>query len=108
MLPPITKRYDDCSTDQWFRFIFYCDKCGAKWASEQYPFSMRGAPYDNEETERARALLWRVEHDAAYERANTEALFRFNRCPACGERVCDGCYSEKLDLCVNCADGQKK
>ncbi len=108
MLPPITKRYDDCSTDRYFHFIFYCDSCNSKWENEQYPFSMRDAPQCNEENEEARALLWKAEHNAAYERANTEALFHFNRCPLCGKRVCDNCFSEVEDICLNCSGDKPK
>lgn len=103
MLPPVTKRYDDCSTDQWFRFSFYCDECGAKWESEQYPFSMQDANPKSDGDKNALALLWKTEHDAAYERANTEALFQFNRCPACGKRVCDKCFLVTEDVCSSCS-----
>lgn len=103
MLPPVTKRWDDRSTDRWFRFVFYCDRCGAAWESERYPFSLREAAPQSSAEESARMLLWRTEHDAAYERANTEALFHFNRCPVCGARVCDSCYLLTEDLCASCA-----
>lgn len=108
MLPPVTKRYDDHSTDRWFRFAFHCDRCGAGWESERYPFSMGNASSDGEGQEKARMLLWKAEHDAAYERANTEALFHFNRCPACGRRVCDDCFSLSGDRCVSCSGGKPK
>ncbi len=52
--------------------------------------------------EKARVLMWKVEHDAAYERANTEAVLNFNRCPQCGQRVCDDCFAEFEIVCLKC------
>lgn len=98
MLPPVTKQYDDHSTDRQFAFVFHCDRCGKLWESESYPFSMADATTDS----RARALLWETEHAAAYERANTEALFHFSKCPTCGRRICDDCFCTAEDACKTC------
>lgn len=108
MLPPVTKQCDDLSTDQWFRFVFHCDECGAEWEHEQYSFSMRDTPQCDEVYKDARAHLWKAEHDAAYERANTEALFHFNQCPVCGRRVCDDCFAELEDVCLSCAAEKRR
>lgn len=101
MLPSVTRKCDDCSNDKYFQFIFYCDECDHKYQSEQFPFSMHSVASDDK-NDNTRALLWKVEHDAAYERANTEALFHFNKCPKCGKRVCDDCYLVNEDECISC------
>ena len=100
MLPAVTKKYEDHSTDRYFRFVFYCDECGMAWKSEHYPFSMRDASLENEGKKKARVLMWKAEHDAAYERANIEAVLNFNRCPQCGQRVCDDCFAEFEIVCL--------
>ena len=102
MLPPVTKKYDDHSTDVYFQFGFHCDECGALWTSEQYPFSLRDSPSASLGERRAHEILWKAEHDAAYERANTEALFHFSKCPRCGKRLCDKCFSEFGEMCLSC------
>lgn len=107
MLPPITKKYEDHSTDTCFQFSFHCDMCGAVWESEQYPFSLRASPSISLGEQRAHALMWRAEHDAAYERANREALLRFSKCPKCGSRVCDDCFSGLKELCLQCQATEK-
>lgn len=105
MLPPVTKKYTDHSTDEHFAFSFYCDECGAVWVSEQYPFSLCRSATCDEGEKTAQKILWKTEHDAAYERANTEALFHFNKCPKCGKRVCDKCFSEFESSCLKCLQG---
>jgi len=40
---------------------------------------------------KARELIWLRDHDAAYERANQEALNQLNRCEVCNSYVCDDC-----------------
>ncbi len=103
MLPPITKKYDDHSTDAHFVFSFYCDECGAVWTSEEYPYSLAGMEVHSEAEKNAHMVMWKTEHDAAYERANVEALFRFGKCPSCGRRVCDRCFSDWDTVCRRCA-----
>lgn len=106
MLPPITKKYFDYSTPKYFSFAFLCDSCASPWESEKYPFSLRDAPPQNASEEAAREILWKAEHDAAYERANNEAAFHFNGCPNCGRRVCDDCFSVFDDICARCAENR--
>lgn len=103
MLPSITRKYKDHSTEAFFRFSFYCDECGSVWTSEKYPYSLRNSPPSGPGEKRARIMLWKAEHDAAYERSNTEAMFHFNRCPQCGKKVCDDCFSEFDSVCRNCS-----
>lgn len=107
MLPPVTKKCEDHSTDRYFCFAFYCDACGAIWESELYPFSMRNTPSQSEGEKNARIMLWKAEHDAAYERANLEAMLNFNKCRCCGRRVCDDCFSEFEAICQNCENSKK-
>ncbi len=95
MLPPVTKKCEDHSTDRNFCFVFYCDACGAIWESELYPFSMRNTPSQSEGEKNARVILWRAEHDAAYERANLEAMLNFNKSHCI---VCRRLYLRKLNI----------
>ncbi len=107
MLHSVTKRCDDLSTDRCFCFVFYCDICGAEWKSEQYLFSMRDNLAASEGEKEARVILWKAEHDCAYERANIEAIFNFNKCHGCGKRVCDDCFCELQAYCLSCESGMK-
>ncbi len=102
MLPPITRNYDDRSTEEYFFFVFYCDECGKPWESEKYPFYLTNSPALSEAEKRAHKILWEAEHYSAYERANTEALFHFSRCQKCGRRLCDDCFSEFESICLSC------
>lgn len=102
MLPPITKKYCDHSTPKYFKFSFLCDECGVPWESEAYSFSLSGSTPANEDEKSAWDIMWKVEHDAAYERANNEAAFHFSECPKCKRRVCDDCYFVSDDLCTEC------
>jgi hypothetical protein len=108
MLPPVTKEITDHSTDRSFEFIFHCDGCRKEWRSSLIQFSKNAEEYDKS----TYALIWQVEHDAAYERANNEAIRNFNRCPKCGRMVCNECFvldagSKGEDLCSECVPKQK-
>ncbi len=109
MLKTITKKILDKSTDKFFKFVFYCERCGYEWTSEAYCF-LHGFPDElTEGEERAKNIMWKVEHDAAMERANLEARLRFNQCCSCGRIVCDECFAMETDgdLCVDCANHKK-
>ncbi len=101
MLKPITNQFSDKSTDSYFQFAFYCDRCGKEWLSSRYEFENCFPQNLTECQQRARDIMWRTEHDAAYERANHEARLHFNRCEICTREICDDCY----ELCV-CSDGR--
>ena len=105
MLKTITKLFRDRSTDRFFQFSFYCDSCGKEWTSEEYPFVHGFSDKLTEDERRAKEILWRSDHDAAFERANLEARLRLNACKSCGSVVCDECFAmeEEDDLCVDCA-----
>lgn len=102
MLPAITKKYHDASTYDYFMFVFYCDICGEPWTSEKYPFSLANDKPRTIKEQKVRDIIWMSEHNSAYERANTEAILRFNKCTRCGKRVCDSCFSEIGDTCIDC------
>lgn len=107
MLPPITKEMIDYSTNLLFEFSFHCDVCRKEWRSTPIPFSKKAEDLDQSTC----ALLWQVEHDSAYERANQEAIRHFNRCPRCGKMVCNDCFildadPKGEDLCIECASTQ--
>ena len=103
-LDPITKRYADHSTPEGFAFSFFCDKCEKEQPSAWYAFNPGGfaPPIDP----RVYQMLWTEQHKAAYERANREAFFAFNRCPRCGRRVCMECFylseTDMTDICKDC------
>jgi len=109
MLSPVTKRYADHSTPEGYAFSFFCDKCGGERRSAWYAFNPGGfiPPIDP----RVFQMLWNDQHKAAYERANREAFFAFNRCPACGRRVCMECFylseTDMTDICKDCLAEKK-
>lgn len=105
MLKTITKRIRDKSTDRFFKFSFYCDRCGKEWTSEEYPFVHGFSEKLTDDEKRAKEILFRVDHDAAFERANLDARLRFNHCETCGSIVCDECFAmeEEEELCLDCA-----
>jgi hypothetical protein len=101
MLEPITGKITDESTDKAFMFTFYCDLCGRMWKS------MPVSPLERKRRrEKERDGAWRLEHAAAYERANLEAMQHFNRCPRCRRWVCNDCLLllEEGDLCRECGE----
>lgn len=102
MLQAITKKYHDKSTYKYFGFEFYCDSCNVVWSSEEYSFSLKDDPPRDFEEKVARDIIWKQEHDFAYERANIECILHFNKCKQCGRRVCDNCYSELGETCKEC------
>lgn len=101
----ITKKWEDNSDLKQFKFDFYCDCCGKKVVSLEYRFNsgFKAKLLMSEAERRARELVWQKDHEAAYERANVEAAFQFNRCPNCGRRVCEDCYSVFDEQCKECA-----
>ena len=107
MLKTLTKKIIDRSTDEFFKFEFHCDRCGVGWESETYYFEHGFLDKLTEGEQRAKNIMWKVEHDAALERANLEARLRFNQCNSCGRIICDECFAieEERDLCLDCARG---
>ncbi len=105
MLKTITKKIRDRSTDRFFKFSFCCDRCEKEWTSEEYPFEHGFTDEMTDDERRAKEILWRIDHDAAFERANLEARLRFNYCTCCKGIVCDECFAmeEEDDLCHGCA-----
>ena len=100
----LTEKSIDHSSMDSFAFSFCCDRCGKAWRSETIPFTVEDVPKnDNDEV---RKLLWMQDHGAAFDRANLEAQFHFNLCPACGRQVCDDCFrplvNDRYDLCCDC------
>lgn len=97
MLDPITKKMTDNSTESEFSFSFYCDICKHVWSS--IPLNFSGNKKDEN------FVLWKNEHEAAYERANREAMMYFNRCPVCKHWVCDNCFliHDEGYICKECS-----
>ncbi len=46
---------------------------------------------------------WQKEHEAAFQRAQNEAMQHFHRCHNCRSYVCDACFNDQVNLCSNCA-----
>jgi hypothetical protein len=84
MLKSRTKKYNDESDENTFRFVFYCDQCGSEYHPPPIAFTGDG-------TGSERDLKWKAEHVRAFARADCEAATRFYRCPLCGEYVCGEC-----------------
>ena len=109
---PITKKYTNVSTEDVFQFVFHCDRCGAGIESERYKFNAESFESPPESHAHAHALLWTLQHEEAYERANSEARFDFNLCPVCGRRVCNHCFhvtqDAATDMCTDCRQAREK
>lgn len=110
MLKAVTKKVIDRSTDKFFKFEFYCDRCGKKLTSKPYYFEHSFPDRLTDGEKKAKEIMWRVEHDIAFERANLEVRLKFNECNSCGNIVCDECLSlnEDEDLCVDCEQNKRK
>jgi len=50
---------------------------------------------------------WHKEHQAAFEKAQSEAVKHFHRCHSCNTWVCDSCFNESEGLCTECAPRQE-
>lgn len=106
MIKSLTEKTVDHSSMDSFEFSFCCDRCGKGWRSGAVPFTEIGSP--EIENHEVRGMIWERDHRVAFERANLEAQFHFNRCPLCGRWVCDDCFrplgSDEYDLCCDCAE----
>ena len=109
MLEPVTKKYEDGSTLEVFRFIFFCDLCGREVSEITYPYTppFKAKLFISRSERKARELIWQSDHASAYDRANREILLHLDRCPVCGRRVCDSCFVDVAGICQACADKEK-
>lgn len=92
ILPPLTKKFSDESTDEYFCFTFYCDICGMALTSPKYPFSgaLMAKKRESGQSE-AQRLIYEAEYEHAYEQANNEAIGYFLICDGCGKHICEDC-----------------
>ncbi len=106
MLEPVTKKFEDSSTLENFKFTFFCDSCGSVVKEITYPYKppFKLKFFLSKSERRARELIWQSDHASAYDRANKEVLLSFNRCPVCKRRVCDDCFNDEEGLCRRCTD----
>ncbi len=107
MLDPATKRWEDQSTTEVFRFLFYCDCCERAMVSPDYAFhsGFGSGRLISGSRRRARDLIWQRDHEAAYERANVYMLSnRVHTCEVCREHICGNCavYCDELRGGVCC------
>ena len=109
MLEPVTKKFEDGSTLEDFKFTFFCDSCGTAVKTVTYPYKppFKAKFFISKSERRARELIWQSDHASAYDRANKEVLLSFNRCSVCGKRVCDDCFCEEEGICRECASKRK-
>ncbi len=110
MLEPVTKKFEDGSTLEHFKFIFFCDRCGKPVKVVTYPYNPPFKPkfFLSKSEQRARELIWQSDHASAYDRANKEVLLSFNRCPVCKERVCDDCFDAEEGMCRSCKNEHER
>jgi len=132
-LIPFTDNFEDNSTDAGFQFTFFCDKChegyktsfrkskttnrggllrtfgdaagtlGRLTGKSNIGYSLdRGTDVLGDRFD-GQSAAWQKEHQQAFERAQNETKGRFNRCPKCTTWVCDNCWNEAVDLCIDCA-----
>ena len=109
MLEPVTKKFEDGSTLEIFKFTFFCDSCGKAVKEITYPYKppFKAKFFISKSERKARELIWQSDHASAYDRANKEVLLHFNRCPVCGRRVCDDCFNEVEGICHLCESKRK-
>ena len=95
----------DASTASKFQFSLRCAVCGSLWKSRPAYFSKAEVPPENEWKRVIFQTLYQRALENAWERAVTEALEHFSRCPICKRLVCDRCFllGEDIDLCADCA-----
>lgn len=115
MLNAVTKKFTDNSTIKKFKFVFYCDCCEKPVVPVMYDFisGFKDKVFLSADEREARAIIYASDHKKAYERANIEARFEFNKCDICGDMVCDDCTVFDADLngkicCKNCYEKSKK
>lgn len=95
----------DCSTPDEFCFALECAECGRVLRSNPVKFSKAGAVPVSSEKQVVFKTLYRMEKEAATERAAGELKTLFNECPVCRRVVCDHCFliCDELDMCASCA-----
>ena len=106
MMRRTTKAFiKDTSTGENFQFSLRCAVCGSLWKSRPAYFFKAEVPPENEWKRVIFQTLYQRELEDAWERAVTEALEHFSRCPICKRLVCDRCFllGEDIDLCADCA-----
>ncbi len=94
MLDPATKKWEDKSTTEKFKFVFYCDCCGKPISSPEYKFHSGFKPklFMSESERLARQFLWSNDHNAAMERANLDMFQNhLHRCEICNDHICGDC-----------------
>jgi len=122
-LHSFTKNYQDESTGEGFQFKFLCDSCGegyetefieSKTAKSKERMNMvsRGIDFlGGDRVSRGidiladgdRSAEWEREHDKVFKEASGQAMKNFTRCPRCHSYVCETCWNEERNLCIQCA-----
>lgn len=89
----IPRKYNDESTTEAYRFVFYCECCGKAVSTYHSTTSACYTPklFESVAKRRAQEALWLRDHRTAYEDASRETLQKLNRCESCGSLVCNDC-----------------
>lgn len=105
MSDKLRKCLTDCSSPDEFCFALRCAECGRVLRSTPVKFSKSGVVPASREKRVVFNALYRLEKEAATERAAAELKALFNECPICRKTVCDHCFliCDELDMCTNCA-----
>ncbi len=132
-LIPFTDNFKDNSSEKGFQFTFFCDNCqeGYKTKFVESENAKKSGVLDTlgdvastagiltgnyhvgygvdrgtdslSDRYSEMSAAWRKEHQEAFKKAQNETKGKFNRCPKCTQWVCDNCWNEDRDLCIECA-----
>ncbi|MDD5569128.1 MAG: zinc ribbon domain-containing protein [Candidatus Pacebacteria bacterium] len=132
-LQPFTDDFADNSSEAGFQFTFFCANCkeGYKTNFIEAKSTQKGKFLETvggflgaaaqiagkynvgygidkvtdviSGTHEGMSPAWRKEYDAAFKQAQVEAKAHFYRCPKCTQWVCENCWNEQENLCVQCA-----
>ena len=89
----------NASTASKFQFSLRCAVCGSLWKSRPAYFSKAEVQPENEGKHVIFQALYQRERDEARERAVTEALEHFSRCPICWPATAVSCWA-RISTCV--------
>ena len=105
-----TRKIEDQSTTEVYKFTAYCECCGkiVSTHSSTSDACYKPSVFLSISARRAKELLWLKGHDEALENASHEALQHLNQCEICEKLICDDCtvIDESGNggiLCKSCA-----
>ena len=103
---PVTEKYEDKSTMDRFKFVFYCDCCKNPLPEKEYRFFPRKHRLFRRKPAKNRVMLqWENDYAAAFERANMDMQNHYvHLCEICGKIICKNCavFCDELGGSVCC------